>query len=79
MADLEGPEAMYRQIAGILRERIADGTYPVDTPIASAAQICAEFGVSRRTAISAVALLREQGLVKGAVGKGTYVLRQAAE
>jgi GntR family transcriptional regulator len=73
MADLEGPEAMYRQIAAILGARIADGTYPVGRPIASAAQICAEFGVSRRTAISAVDLLREQGLVEGVVGKGTYV------
>ena len=73
MADLDGPEPMYQQIAGILRARIADGTYPPRTPIPSAALLCEEFGVSRRTAISAVDVLREQGLVKGVVGKGTYV------
>jgi GntR family transcriptional regulator len=75
MVDLDGPDAMYRQIADILTKRIADGTYPLNSRIASAAEICAEFEVSRRTAISAVELLTEQGLVRASVGKGTYVVK----
>ncbi|TNY34697.1 GntR family transcriptional regulator [Thermomonospora catenispora] len=70
---------MYRQIADIIAKRIADGTYPPRRRIPSEAQICEEFGVSRRTARSAYALLAEQGLIVTAPGKGTYVKPQESE
>lgn len=76
MSDLDGPEPMYQQIAAILIRRIADGTYPINSRIPSQTQICEEFSVARPTAISAVQLLTEQGLVRASVGKGTYVVKQ---
>ena len=51
----------YRQIAGILRERIESGELEPDRPIPSETQIQQEFGVARETARKAVALLRDEG------------------
>ncbi|MCU1670505.1 MAG: putative GntR-family regulator [Blastococcus sp.] len=73
MMDLDGPEPLYIQIAGILRRRIADGTYPPRSKIPSAEALRAEFGVSRVTAVNAVGILLNEKLVQGVVGKGTYV------
>lgn len=71
--DLDGPEPLYEQIAAVLAARISDGTYPPRRRIPSEAAICAEFGVARPTARSAVQVLRERGLVETVQGKGTYV------
>ena len=69
------PVPRYRQIAGILRERIEAGELEPDRPIPSEAQIQGEFGVARETARRAVALLREEGYVVTVPGMGTYVKR----
>ena len=71
--DLDGPEPLYLQIAGLLAGRIADGTYPPRRRIPSEAQLVDEFGVSRPTARAAVQRLVEQGLVVTVRGKGSYV------
>lgn len=70
---LNGPEAMYKQIANILRERIEAGAYPPDEPIPSETALMAEFEVGRKTVRSAVRLLTEAGLTIAAPGKGVYV------
>lgn len=71
--DLDGPEPIYLQIAGLLASRITDGTYPPRRRIPSEAQLVDEFGVSRPTARAAVQRLVEQGLVVTVRGKGSYV------
>jgi|HubBroStandDraft_6_1064221.scaffolds.fasta_scaffold2441046_1 GntR family transcriptional regulator len=70
------PVPRYRQIAGILRERIEVGELEPDRPIPSEASIQQEFGVARETARKAVAILREQGLVVTVPGMGTYVRKR---
>ena len=70
------PVPRYRQIAGILRERIESGQLEPDRPIPSEAAIQQEFGVARETARKAVGLLREQGYVVTVPGLGTYVRRR---
>lgn len=73
-----GPEPIYRQIAAILRARIADGTYRPGYPIPSTARLCDEFEVTHRTVRAATALLVDEGLLVGAVGRGMYVTDQSA-
>ncbi|GAB3457479.1 hypothetical protein GCM10027570_40040 [Streptomonospora sediminis] len=73
--NLDGPEPMYRQIAAIIAERIVDGTYQHNQLIPTELEVCEEFDVSRRTARSAYALLREQGWIVSSPGKGTYARR----
>ena len=70
------PVPRYRQIAGILRERIESGDLEPDRPIPSEAQIQQEFGVARETARKAVALLRDEGWVVTVPGLGTYVRKR---
>ena len=70
--DLDGPTPLFQQIAAILRARIADGTYPADKRMPSARAIAEEFGVTRGTAVAALDLLKEEGLVYGVRGRGTF-------
>ncbi|MBA9003642.1 GntR family transcriptional regulator [Thermomonospora cellulosilytica] len=77
--DLEGPEPLYRQIAAVIAGRIKNGTYRPNRAVPSEAQICEEFGVSRRTARSAYAVLAEQGLIITVPGRGTFVAPQSSE
>lgn len=74
--DLGGPEPLYEQIAAILADRIAAGTYPPRRRVPSEAAICEEFNVSRPTARAAVQLLIQRGLVVTVQGKGTFVVEQ---
>jgi GntR family transcriptional regulator len=67
------PIPRYRQIAGIIRERIESGQIEPQRPVPSEVQIENEFGVARATARRAVALLREWDLVVTVPGLGTYV------
>jgi len=73
MIDPDGPEPLYRQVAAVLRERIETGELPPNRPIPSILHIQQEFGVARGTALKAVELLRDEGLVHTVKGRGTYV------
>jgi DNA-binding GntR family transcriptional regulator len=69
--DHDSPEPLYRQVAGLLRARIASGELTSRLP--SLKTIAQEYGVSHVTAEKAVALLRDDGLVVVVVGRGAYV------
>lgn len=66
----------YRQIAAILRGRIADGTWPPGTELPSEPDLAVEFGVGRDTVVNALALLRAEGLVITRRGFRTRVRQQ---
>ncbi len=68
---MNGPGTVkYRQIAGILRERIRRGQYPVGGTIPSYPQLCALFDVSEITIRKAAALLVSEGLLRMEPGRG---------
>lgn len=73
MIDPDGPVPVYQQLAELIRAQIADGTLPADRPIPSAARLVQEHGVARGTALHAIRVLVEEGLVYVVAGKGTYV------
>jgi DNA-binding GntR family transcriptional regulator len=68
------PVPRYRQIAAILAQRIERGDLAPGRPVPSETALQQEFGVARHTARKAVAVLRDQGLVRTVPGLGTYVL-----
>jgi GntR family transcriptional regulator len=76
MIDLDGPEPLRDQVAQILRDRIADGTYPPRRRIPAEDTIADEFGVSRKTARAAVTILKAEGLVFTVPGRGTFVVEE---
>lgn len=63
----------YEQIARALSERIASGRAAVGAPLATEADLCRRYGVSRYTARAALGVLREQGLVTRRRRAGTMV------
>jgi GntR family transcriptional regulator len=71
------PVPRYRQIAGIIRERIERGEIQPQRPVPSEVQIEQEFGVARATARKAIAVLRDAGLVVTVPGLGTFVVPSA--
>ncbi|MQY13742.1 Mannosyl-D-glycerate transport/metabolism system repressor MngR [Streptomyces sp. RB5] len=71
--DREGPVPPYRQIAAILRDRIATGEIPPGRRIPSLVELEAEFAVARDTLRKAVQVLKDEGLVETVTGMGIYV------
>lgn len=69
----DGPEALYVQVARILREEIAAGTYPPRKRLPSETAIAERFDVARATARAAIAELRAEGLVFTVGQRGTFV------
>jgi GntR family transcriptional regulator len=78
MIDPTGPVPPYRQLARILRERIADGTLPSGARITES-DLTEEFEVARNTARRALAVLRDDGLVFTVPQRGSYVGKPPAD
>ncbi|QKW40870.1 winged helix-turn-helix transcriptional regulator [Actinomadura sp. NAK00032] len=70
-------EPLYRQVAAEIERRIDEGVYQPGRCLPSSAALSDEFGVSRRTAVEALGVLREKGVVRGVVGRGTFVVDPA--
>ncbi len=64
----------YRQLAEIIRERIASGEYPKGSRLPSESDLMEEFEIGRNTARRAVAVLRDEGTVETVATRGSYVL-----
>jgi GntR family transcriptional regulator len=64
---------VWRQLAGILRERITSGQYQSGRAIPSEKQLEQEYGISRNTIRKAIALLRDEDLIVTVTGRGSYV------
>lgn len=67
----------YEEIAGIIRTRISDGTYPIDSMLPIQSDLAKEFGVSRMTIKKAIEMLTIEGLVLSKQGNGTKVLNSS--
>jgi DNA-binding GntR family transcriptional regulator len=70
-ADREG--AAYRQLAGILRDRISNGELQPGQRMPSEKDLHDEFGLARETVRRAMAVLRTEGLIEIRQGHGTFV------
>lgn len=74
--DADGPEAIYRQLAALVRHRIAAGLIPVGRVVPSKATLKQEYGVSGGTVDRAMNLLKDEGLIRSEPGKGLYVINK---
>ena len=71
--DPTGPVPPYKQIAEIIRQRIASGEYPRGARLPTESEMVDTWEVARTTARRAIALLREEGLVDTVPQRGSYV------
>jgi len=62
-------------VAGVLRERIADGTYAPGARVPSVLQVSTEFGIAAATAQKALTAVKAEGLVYTEPGLGSFVTR----
>jgi DNA-binding GntR family transcriptional regulator len=74
--DPDSSEPKYRQILAILREGIADGTYPPGAALPSIQYLRQEYGVAGGTARLVLRTLVDEGLAYTRSGKGTYVTQK---
>jgi GntR family transcriptional regulator len=72
--DHDSPEALYSQLAAILRGQIERGELTGRVP--SAKSLAQEYEVAQGTAERALGVLREAGLIRSAMGRGHFVVRQ---
>ncbi|MGW6425855.1 GntR family transcriptional regulator [Nocardia sp. NPDC055053] len=73
MSKIEQVPPPYQQIAGDLRDQIVRGDLRPGDKLPSERELAKRWDVSRPTASSAVAVLRQQGLVESRQGSGTIV------
>ena len=66
-------QPLYRQIYEDLRDRIADGTYPVGAKLPSETELVADYNVSRLTVRRAIADLAADGFLITEQGRGSFV------
>lgn len=73
MIDHESATPVYRQVAAILRERIAAGTYQPGRRLPSVRDLTQEFGIAQLTGRKALRVLVDEGIAEMSPGMGTYV------
>ncbi|WP_032794573.1 GntR family transcriptional regulator [Streptomyces sp. W007] len=71
--ELDETRPKWRQVADIMRARIADGTYPPGARIPAVIALTSEFGIALATAQKATRALRDEGLIRTEIGMGSYV------
>ncbi len=75
--DPRGPELVYVLVADDIAAKISRGELAPGDRLPGEADVALEYGVARMTAARAVRELRERGLVRTVIGKGTYVAERA--
>jgi len=70
--DPDALEPLYVQLAQIIRDRIASGDLARRVP--SVKTLAQEYEVALGTAERALRILKDEGLIKSAMGRGTFVV-----
>ena len=73
--DPDAPTPLYQQVADVLRAQIRDGTLSGRVP--SVATIAQQYQVAKGTAERALAILRDEGLIRSVMGRGHFVIPAA--
>lgn len=67
------PVPPYRQLAEILRNKISSGELAPGTMLPSIMKLSEQYEMSTFTVKKALALLKDEGLITGVTGYGTFV------
>ena len=75
VVDHEAPEPLYLQVATVLRAQISKGELTGRVP--SVSTIAQQYQVAKGTAERALAILRDEGLIRSVIGRGHFVVPPA--
>jgi GntR family transcriptional regulator len=75
MVEIIRADALYKQLANVVRDEIARGKWAPGEFLPSEAVMAEEYKVSRPTVRQALIALRAEGLIGVRMGKGSYVRR----
>ncbi|GHH97599.1 aminotransferase-like domain-containing protein [Neobacillus kokaensis] len=64
----------YFQIARWIREKIDKGEWVIGSKIPTQREIAEQFGVNRSTVVTAIEMVKSEGLLEGKTGSGIYVV-----
>jgi DNA-binding transcriptional MocR family regulator len=64
---------LYERVANAIADGISSGEFPQGYRLPPVRDLARDLGVSGSTVVSVYSMLREQGLVRGEVGRGTFV------
>jgi DNA-binding GntR family transcriptional regulator len=76
--DPGGPELVYMQIADDIAGQISRGELAPNARLPSEPDLAEHYGAARMTIRRAMRELRERGLIRTVLGKGSYVIAQLA-
>jgi DNA-binding GntR family transcriptional regulator len=65
--------APYVQVAELLKERIIAGEFPAGGKLPPTRELAEHYGVAQNTVLSAIRVLRDEGIVSSQQGRGTFV------
>ncbi|HXZ71184.1 MAG TPA: winged helix-turn-helix domain-containing protein [Streptosporangiaceae bacterium] len=65
---------VWRQVANDISARIADGSYPLGSPLPPEDDLASEYSVARSTVRRALRELRKRGLIQPLPGHGSAVV-----
>jgi len=71
--DPTSDEPLYRQLHVFMRDEIASGRLPAGTRIPPTRELAGLLGLNRTTVAAAYELLESEGLIRGHVGRGSFV------
>jgi GntR family transcriptional regulator len=72
--DPHGPQLVYMAVADDIAAKISGGELAPDARLPSEIDLAEQYHVARMTARRAVRELRERGLVRTVIGKGSFVI-----
>jgi GntR family transcriptional regulator len=75
MVEIVRADALYKQVANVIRDEIAQGKYPPGTLLPSESAMSDRYKISRPTVRQALIALRAEGLIEVRMGKGSFVRR----
>jgi DNA-binding GntR family transcriptional regulator len=69
----DSPQPLSRQLAALIREQIRTGELPPGSRLPSINALAAEHEIATATVVKALRTLKDEGLIVGESGHGTFV------
>jgi DNA-binding GntR family transcriptional regulator len=69
----DAPLPLSQQLAALLRAQIESGERPPGSRLPTIMQLADEHGIATATVVKALRILKQEGLVTGSTGHGTFV------